>query len=414
MTRIVWNEGHPEPEWLGALHDGELRPEDASTLRAHAAECAVCSGQLEALVRLSDLTPELERPLAPADSWGGLEDRIMARVAAETGDPVPLPGRHAAAVAATSLERVPSVRRPAPPVWRWMVPMAAVFGVALLSLRLLTSSPSLVGQIHAPDPAGRVPGAERRSAAGNGLPHGAADRQALKEADRAAEEALLAPAAPKAAPPREAPVGVSGSSESHGDKDQLSRSPEATAEMKAESIPQGATTAPAQPAPPPVNAKPPGTLSEHEVSPGAATGASAGGPAPPAPLRDELLTTDSNDTPDRAKALAKERPFAGTVRSMMELRSEAAVVEVGLDSLLADDERRLRKGLSPDSLLAEAGRRAAELHESARRTPADAALVSRALVVARARAEWFGRFRPGERDLENEARIVELEGYIRK
>lgn len=229
--RLTFSAGHPDPEWLGALHDGELTAAEAGEIQAHVSGCPDCRLRLAELAELSSLAPELEAPLPAAADWPRLTDRILERVAAERA------AAHSAAAAgprgrvASASGRqddpgagLPFEVRPARgAAWRWLMPLAAVCGVALLSWRLLLSGSSMMGEVGSPTPAPRTrslpqvqsPGSATKEMAGEALrkDEPAAEASGPLAARDAPHNDQSAPAfAPPAGPPASAATGPSAES----------------------------------------------------------------------------------------------------------------------------------------------------------------------------------------------------------
>lgn len=208
--RLTFSAGHPDPEWLGALHDGELTAAEAGEMQAHLSDCPDCRLRLAELAELKSLTPELEAPLPAADYWPGLTDRIMERVAAEravTHSAAAAAGPRRMVASAPGREADPAdglsfeVRPARGAAWRWLMPLAAVCGVALLSWRLLLSGSSMMGEVGSPTPAPRARSLPRIQSPGS------ATKELAEEAVRKDEHAAGAAgpsvardAAPTAAP----------------------------------------------------------------------------------------------------------------------------------------------------------------------------------------------------------------------
>jgi anti-sigma factor RsiW len=71
---------------LDAYLDGEISTEGASSIEAHAASCATCSGRLQAATDLNERIAGLARSIPPSrDLWPGISARLEPRETVVTG-----------------------------------------------------------------------------------------------------------------------------------------------------------------------------------------------------------------------------------------------------------------------------------------------------------------------------------------
>lgn len=331
--RLTFTDGHPDPEWLGALHDGELTSAEAREVAAHTATCVVCHALLADLAALSDLAPALEPELPAADYWPDLTERIVARVEEERE--AARPAVAAAARAGTHGDAAPISRMDARfgarratngAAWRWAVPLAAVCGVALLSWRLILSRPSLMSEVGSPRPAYRgapVAGELRTPAPDLAAGSGAREETASREQDAADVAGLKKAKAPAAAAPAGSAAGPA------------TPAPVTRSEEFAHANASGPANESAA-APPPTTAQAPGAGGAAQATRALPDAGDAAAPTPPS-------------------ATAEAKRGAGTLGEAV--LGKVLPVPPALD-LLADYHARLAGGVPLDSLLAESAREA--------------------------------------------------------
>lgn len=132
---------HPDPERLGAWHDGELGPVEATAVREHVESCPRCRAAVDEMVRIDEAAGSLQ-PDVPGESfWTDLESRIMGEIrSADRGT-----GPAAVLEPESAPEPLEADRRPS---WwdiltgrgrtlPWAVATAAGLVVILLSSRLI-------------------------------------------------------------------------------------------------------------------------------------------------------------------------------------------------------------------------------------------------------------------------------------
>lgn len=139
MSQPPFVDGHPEPEWLSAWHDGEITGEAAAALKAHLDGCATCQARLADFARLDEVAPWLDRGLPDGAEWAGIDERLRARMDEEIAVPgLATQGR----------------RRIEPPGFRlrWALATAAGLAVLVIGSRVLFDRDWGMGGILGPSP----------------------------------------------------------------------------------------------------------------------------------------------------------------------------------------------------------------------------------------------------------------------